>query len=46
MALARGQSVAQAIGALRVTEQTYWRWRKEMWRHPGRPGQAAGAVGG
>ena len=44
--LARGQSVAQVCWALGVTEQMYCRWRKEMWRHADRPGQAAEAVGG
>ena len=29
MALAQGQSVAQVCRALGVTEQTYYRWRKE-----------------
>ena len=29
VALAQGQSVAQVCKALEVTEQTYYRWRKE-----------------
>ncbi|MCY4086121.1 MAG: transposase, partial [Actinomycetia bacterium] len=29
VALAQGQSVAQVCRALGVTEQTYYRWRKE-----------------
>ena len=38
VALAQRQSVAQVCRALGVTEQTYYRWRKEMRRRPGRPG--------
>ena len=46
VALAQGRSVAQVCRALGVTEQTYYRWRKEMRWHAGRPGQTAEAVEG
>ena len=35
VALAQGQSVGQACRTLGVSEQSYYRWRKE-WTHPGK----------
>ena len=44
--LAQGQSVAQVCRALGVTEQTYYRWRKEMGGMRVTRAGAARAVGG
>ena len=38
--LAQGQSVCQVVRKLGVSEQTYYRWRREYGGMKGRPGQA------
>jgi len=30
----QGQTIAQASRACAITEQTYYRWRKEYWKRP------------
>ena len=42
--LAQGQTVAQISKTLGITDQTYYRWRKEYGRED-RPGQAAQGPG-
>ncbi len=38
--LSKGQSVAQVCKRIGITEQTYYRWRKEYWRSPDGSSQA------
>ena len=38
--LARGRTVAQVCKKIGVTEQTYCRWRKGVWKPADGPGQA------
>jgi transposase-like protein len=43
--LAKGLTVAQVCKKIGVTEQTYYRWRKEVRRPADGPGKAAEGVG-
>ena len=36
--VSQGQSVADAVRAIGVTEVTYYRWRQELWRPEERSG--------
>lgn len=38
--LSQSETITQAVWVIGVTEQTYYRWRKEYARPASRPGQA------
>jgi transposase-like protein len=44
--VSQGQSVAEAIRAIGVTEVTYYRWRREFGGLKSEPGEAAEGAGG
>ncbi len=38
--LGRGKTVAKSVMKIGVTEQTYYRWKKKIWRSADGPGEA------
>ena len=38
--LSQGQSIGLICKGLSISEQSYYRWRRDLWRAEARPGQA------
>ncbi len=43
--LSQGRNVSEACRQIGVTDNTYYRWRKEQGRHPERSGKASERTG-